>query len=102
MNQLTVTTFDYGALDAEIADSRQAERIRARIKTTTCTIIDIGRDILAVKQHLNHGQFSKWVEAECGFNIRSAQRYTGVAALAADKYDTVSLLEPATVYKLVA
>ena len=104
MNQLTAITFDYGALDADTANSlrRQAERIRAQVKTTTCTIIEIGRDILAVKQHLKHGQFSKWVEAECGFTVRSAQNYMRAAEFAEGKHETVSLLEPAAVYKLVA
>jgi hypothetical protein len=105
MNQLApIATFDYGALDMQIADSlrKQAQRIRERVKTTTCTIIEIGRDILAVKQHLDHGQFSKWVEAECGFNIRTAQRYMGAAEFAADKYDIVSFLEPAIIYRLAA
>jgi hypothetical protein len=43
------------------------------------SIVWIGRDLLAVKQMLEHGQFVHWVAKECGFSIRTAQNYMRVA-----------------------
>src|SRR5262245_59080621 len=81
---------------------KQGARIREHVRSTTEAIIEIGRDLLAVKQNLDHGQFGAWVEAECGFTLRSAQRYIGIAEFVAEKNDTVSLLPPAALYKLAA
>lgn len=99
-----VTPFDYASLPADMADAlrKQAEGIRGKVHSSTAIVIDIGRDLMAVKQHLEHGQFCAWVEAECGFSMRSAQRYILVAEFASDKNDTVSLLPPAAAYRLAA
>jgi hypothetical protein len=99
-----VAKFDYGMVAPEVATNlrNQAVRIRATMKATTSAIIALGRDLLAVKQHLNHGQICIWVEAECGFSVRSAQRYMRVANFAYGKNDTVSLLPLTVVEKLTA
>lgn len=96
--------FDYADLPIETAAALrgQAARIRDRMKTTTAMVVEIGRDLMAVRQHLEHGQFGAWVEAECGFSARSAQRYMAAAEFAADKNDIVSHLLPAVVYQLAA
>jgi len=99
-----VASYDYGALEPAVAaDLRaQAERIRGRIRKTTTDIILIGHDLAAAKKHIvGHGDFVRWVEAEVGIEARSAQRYMAAAQLY-DKNDTVSLLPPATVYRLAA
>jgi hypothetical protein len=108
MTEITTTPaagFDYTALSQELADNlrSQAARIRGNMKSTVATIIEIGRDLLAVRQHLQHGQFTAWVEAECGgLSMRSVQRYLRAAEFAADKNDTVSLLEPTTFHMLAS
>lgn len=104
MARTPVSTFTYASLPAATAEAlrQQAERIRARVKATTEAIIDIGRDLLAVKQQLEHGQFSEWVTAECGFTLRTAENYIRAAEFAEGKNEIVSLLAPATVYKLSA
>jgi hypothetical protein len=68
-------SFDYAALPAELQERlrNQAFHIKAAMKSTVSAIIEIGRDLIAVQQHLEHGQFSDWVEAECGFSIRSGR-----------------------------
>lgn len=69
--------------------------------------LEAGELLAEVKETLPHGDFGAWVEENCGFTVRTAQRYmrlhehrgllpdgTGVkAALAAIKSDTVSHLD---------
>jgi hypothetical protein len=44
------------------------------VKTATGAIIDVGPRLQAVKDlKLDHGQFGDWVEAECGFTLRSCE-----------------------------
>lgn len=96
--------FDYSVLDADIAYNlrRQARRIRKRIGKATQDLIDIGRDLLAAKQLLEHGEFIKWVEAEVGIARRTAQAYMAIAKLAEDKGAAIALLPPTTVHRLAA
>jgi hypothetical protein len=95
--------FDYCAMAPEhVADLRQhAARIRERTRITTATIIEIGKELLAAKQHL-HGQFEDWIMAECGFTVRTAENYMRAAKLAEGKSETVSFLPPGIVYRLAA
>jgi Protein of unknown function (DUF3102) len=96
--------FDYSVLDTDIAYNlrRQAHRIRKRIGKATQDLIDIGRDLLAAKQLLEHGEFIKWVEAEVGIARRTAQAYMAIAKLAEDKGAAIALLPPTTVHRLAA
>jgi Protein of unknown function (DUF3102) len=96
--------FAYDELDATVAAAlkQQAMKIRDQIKVTCSAIIETGRDLIAVKQQLGHGRFAAWVEAECGFSDRTARRYMRAAEFAADKSDTVSVLNPTTLYMLAA
>jgi hypothetical protein len=107
--QVPAATFDYTVLPPDIAEDlrNQTRRIRERVKSTTAAIIEIGRDLIAVKQQLDHGQFCEWVEAECGFTRRCAQRYMRAAEFVdaefvEDKNDMLSLLQPATLYQISA
>jgi hypothetical protein len=104
---LTVTSvaFDYSVIDADLASNlrRQATRIKTRIGKATQDLIDIGRDLLAAKKHLvDHGDFTKWVEAEVGIARRTAQAYMAIAKLADDKGAAIALLPPTTVHRLAS
>jgi hypothetical protein len=96
--------YDYSRHASNLADTlrKQAVRIRYSIKATVSAIIDIGNDLIAVKQRLEHGQFTAWVEAECGFTIRSAQKYMLAAEFAEDKSELSSFLSPNALYMLTA
>jgi hypothetical protein len=96
--------FNYDTLPAATAASlrKQAARIREGVKATTAAIIEVGRDLIAAKQDLEHSQFCEWVEAECVFSVRSAQNYMRAAEFAEGKNATIAFLQPATVYKLSA
>jgi hypothetical protein len=97
-------TFTYDAVPAVSAEALRAEacRIRKLVNTTTAAIIEIGLSLISAKQSLEHGQFGEWVLAECGFGLRSAENYIKASQFAEGKTKCVSLLNPATVYRLAA
>jgi len=98
------SAFDYSAVPSAqaVALRQQAKRIRERIRATTISVIEVGRDLLATKQNLPHGLFIPWVEAECGVTIRTAQLYMTAAAFAEGKSEMVSRLTPTALYRLAA
>lgn len=65
MSELTQVGFDYAALpvDAAITARAAAERIKLRLKRTVEDVIEIGRELTAVKEELPHGQFLPWIAA---------------------------------------
>jgi hypothetical protein len=95
--------FDYESVSADVATDLQsrAERFRSGIKQTMAAIIENGRELVAARQQLAHGQFTAWIEAELGITARTAQNYMRVAELA-EKSETISLLPPTIAYKLAA
>ena len=66
MSDMMQTGFDYGALPVELAVKSRAaaERIKLRLKRTVEDIIEIGRELTAIKAELPHGQFLPWIAAE--------------------------------------
>jgi hypothetical protein len=98
-------SFNYGDLSTDlVTDLRnRAASIREKARATTLGIIAIGQDLLAVKKELPHGQFGLWVETECGFGTRTAENYMRAAKfMESRKFETVSNLTPALIYKLGA
>lgn len=92
--------FDYTALPADVG--AEAKAAAASIKEhMRGAIIDVGIDLIRIKDRLPHGEFGKWLKAEFRMTKRSAQRYMSAAALAR-KCDTVSDLRPKTIYLLAA
>ena len=79
--ELVVIGFNYDLLETKLADKVRtaADRIRDRIKKTVEDIIEVGNDLLAVKEALPHGQFLPWLKAEFGWSERSAQNFMNVA-----------------------
>ncbi len=87
-------SFHYAALDADIVQQVQtaAQRIRLLMQQTLEDVIALGRELLAVKATLPHGQFHVWLRAEFDWNQRSAQRFMAVAQRFGSKSDTVSIM----------
>lgn len=77
-----------------------AERIRARMSRTAEDIVEIGRDLIAVKKALGHGHFLKWIDAEFGMSERTARNFMGVAEKF--KSATVTDFSPSVLYALAA
>jgi Protein of unknown function (DUF3102) len=92
--------FDYGILPIEIRTEAKAAagRIKEHLRSA---IVEVGADLIQVKGGLPHGEFGKWLKAEFGMTERSAQNYMAAAELAG-KCETVSVLQPKTLYLLAA
>lgn len=65
MSGMMQVGFDYAALpvDSALTARAAAERIKLRLKRTVEDIIEIGRELKAVKDELPHGQFLPWIAA---------------------------------------
>ena len=81
---------------------RVAKRVRMQLKNMSAHIIEIGRELSAVKQRLDHGQFLRWVMEECELAPRHAQLMMRAAQWAEGRDEIVSHLEPTTLYLLAA
>ena len=92
--------FDYSVMDAAVADEMRdaAARVRRRMVAASR---DVGRDLIVIKDRVEHGQFVAWVENECRLNIRTAQRLMQAAGLVS-KCDKLSYLPQATLELLTA
>ena len=104
VHKLAATQFDYNTVPASIRSDLQAQAklIKDMIAKTTAGLIEVGRNLIAVKQQLDHGQFMDWVEIEVGIVKRTAQSYMAIARLADAKGATVALLPPTTAHRLAA
>lgn len=92
--------FDYGALPTDIGAEAKAAAGEIR-ELLNRTIFEVGAALARIKDRLPHGQFGRWLAAEFGLTERSAQNYMNAAALVA-KSETVSVLQPKTVYLLAS
>jgi hypothetical protein len=102
--ELAVIGFNYDLLETKLADKVRtaADRIRERVKKTVEDIIEVGNDLLAVKEALPHGQFLPWLRAEFGWSERSAENFMSVA----DKFKSAKIadlpIQPSAAYFLAA
>jgi hypothetical protein len=104
--ELVVVGFDYSPLDPQTARQVRdsAERIREKIKKTVEDIIEVGNDLLAVKEKLPHGQFGAWLKAEFGWGDRMAQNFMSVAERFGAKTEIIAdlTIQPTAAYLLAA
>jgi hypothetical protein len=96
--------FDYTLLEsADAADLRaRAIRLRGLMTKSTTDMINIGVELLAIRDLLDHGQFKNWVEREVDVDVRTVQVYMSIARLAEGKSELISLLSPSTARLLAA
>ena len=109
MNDLTpvlaeTVTFDYSALPADVASDARAvaERIRSHDTQAYAAAVEIGHELIHMRDRLEHGQFLAWIEAECGFSKTAAYRSMDVAERLPDKLPTVGSLPLTAAYKVAA
>ncbi len=97
----TVAPFDYGAMDAEASDfARQAvTRIKAHERAAA---VDIGRELVAVKERLGHGHFLAWIEAEFGWSRRTATNMMQVAQEFGDDWEKIAHLPKSLQYQIAS
>jgi hypothetical protein len=98
--------FDYAPLEAKTAEKvkEAADRIRETVKRTLEGIIEVGNQLLGVKEALPHGQFTRWLRAEFGWTERTARNFMAVAEQFGPKTEMISVLkiEPTAAYLLAA
>jgi hypothetical protein len=63
-------------------------------------ILEIGRDLVAMKERLGHGHFGRWLLSEFRFTERTAQNYMRAFQEFGDKPEIVAVLPAPTVYLL--
>jgi hypothetical protein len=73
-----------------------AQRIKSLRRAATEHAIEIGRELLRVKESLPHGDFVRWVERSCEFKIRTAQDLMKLAREAGPNANVVALMVPST------
>jgi hypothetical protein len=93
--------FNYASLDPDVAAGaiEAADRIRSRMQNN---MLETGRDLIAVKERLEHGAFGAWIRAEFDMSLRTAERCMNASRLLAGKSDTVSRLPHSVIYALAA
>jgi hypothetical protein len=89
----TMTTTTELSAD-ELAQS--AQRIKMLRKAATEHAVEIGRELLRVKNCLPHGSFVKWIEKACEFKIRTAQDLMKLAREAEAHAPVAALMLPST------
>jgi septal ring factor EnvC (AmiA/AmiB activator) len=103
MSNVIEVGFNYSEVDEICRDDIRdaAVRIKVRMARTAADIIEIGRDLIAVKKALGHGNFLRWIEAEFGMHENSARNFMRVA----DRFGestTIVDLQPTVLYALAA
>lgn len=97
--------FNYVACDAKLAEKLQitADEIRQQLKKTLESTIEIGEALLAVKDSLEHGQFTAWLRVEFSWTERTARHFMNVAEHfgKTEKFSVLSI-QPAAAYLLAA
>lgn len=79
MNDMMVTTTVQPSLH------ERATRIRSLVDVTRGCIIEIGRELIAAKAEVGHGQWLRWLDDEFGWATSTADNYM----LAARKFPTL-------------
>ena len=79
--ELVVVGFNYDLVETKIAEQARssAERIRQKVQKTIEDIIEVGQELVAVKDAVGHGHFGPWLRAEFGWTERTAQNFMSVA-----------------------
>jgi Protein of unknown function (DUF3102) len=104
--ELVLVGFNYDLLDSRVAEEARssAQRIRDKVKRTIEDIIEVGNDLLAIREALPHGQFGPWLAAEFGWTERTARNFMAVAERFGPRTEMISdlTIQPTAAYLLVA
>lgn len=83
----SVTIRQDGRLDVPVELTERAQRIRELVGAARSCIIEIGRELIAAKAKVGHGNWESWLKAEFGWKATTAQMYVRV-------YETFSKTTP--------
>lgn len=104
MNDMIQSGFDYAMLpvDAALNARAAAERIKLRLKRTVEDIIEIGRELTAVKADLPHGHFLPWIAAEFEMSHVTATQFMNVSERFGGQILNNLTFKPTVLYALAA
>jgi hypothetical protein len=98
--------FNYGQLEPGVAElaRKTADRVRGQIRKSIRAIIEIGNELIAMKEQLSHGEFGAWIRSEFGWTDRTARNFMAVAEHLGDKTEIISdsHITPTAAYLLAA
>jgi hypothetical protein len=101
---VSVRAFDYTGIEPAIAEKMRqtATSIRSRHRGLIQVAIEIGVELMAVKEQIGHGRFRQWLQAEFPDSERTATNFMRAAEVFGTKTATVADLPPTVVYALAA
>lgn len=72
--------FDYAVLSPQIRTLVQSKtsELKSLMRRSSQDIIDIGQNLIEVKEQLGHGNFGAWLKAEFDWSLRTAGRFMQV------------------------
>src|SRR4051812_25363257 len=97
-------SFDYRGLDPELVARMQRveRRVRPLSRKLAETIAEIGRELISVRDQLEHGRFVEWIETQCGLSRTHAYRCIDVAERLGSQISQLGNLPLMTLYALAA
>jgi hypothetical protein len=66
-------------LSFDVSLPERAQRIRDLVGVARTCIIEIGRELIAAKAQVAHGEWLPWIKEEFGWTVRTADKYMQVA-----------------------
>lgn len=104
MPKFQTIDFNYSTLDVETSRfiHQQTVEIKALLKKTAQSIIEIGQRLTEVKQKIGHGKFGSWLKSEFNWSVSTANKFMQVSR--EFKFINFTNLEiaPSALYKLAA
>jgi Protein of unknown function (DUF3102) len=100
MSELIQADF-YTTVSGEVAAKLQ-EHEQSIIRIGQQAMIDIGRELLAAKEIVEHGKFTQWIRERLPITDRSAQKAMNAAAFFGDKTELSSVLNDTSMYLISA
>lgn len=77
------------------------ERIKLRLRRTAEDIVAIGKDLIVIKEQLQHGEFLPWIEREFEMGEQSARNFMNVASRFGANPQLLGI-SPSALYELAA
>jgi hypothetical protein len=81
------------APERETALDRLAAQLRSALKGETTNIIEIGKLLIEIREHVKHGEWKSWLAENFDLSYRSALNYIGAAEYVESKSATVALFD---------
>ncbi|WP_052055410.1 DUF3102 domain-containing protein [Myxosarcina sp. GI1] len=104
MSKINIKNFNYTDLEPETTQfiHQQTAEIKALLKKTAQSIVEIGQKLTEVKQRIGHGKFGLWLNTEFNWSVSAANKFMQVSK--EFKFINFTNLEiaPSALYKLAA